>query len=617
MDRQTSAQGLGHEPDSISASSRSADPNATSEPLDGWSNADALTLLAASAIFVAHSLLFRNWIIDDAGISFTYARNLAEGYGLVSHPGMTPVEGYSNFLWVLLLAPFFRLALFDVVLTPKLISIAFVLGSFSLILKTLRTFRLSSRVTIFAALALVSMNTSFVVWTVSGLENPLYVFLVCLLLWVVVRNSQSGRIPAAQAVEASLIAFCVALTRPEGIVFAGLYAVGLLIGKAFGSGVGRLRKILVHVVIYSLSFACLYAAFLTFRWFYFHDIWPNVFYAKTQPTLGLDLFRFVYTYRLVLDDLARGLLGSHPWLWVVALVAPTVIAVVRKRFTWRHAILGLFMLWTLAVYLILPRDWMGECRFATLLFPMFYCYVAVMVDACLRGLRLEPRARVWISVGLFCCVAALSGLLFWGRSLAWSSKPSFPMSEVSTYLGRRFNAYAERLGIRNGSILAPDAGGTLFHSRLKMHDLAGLTDRTIARTLQRDRNVRKFHDYIFEDLKPTFIVIHGHWVRGTRLLEDPRFERDYIPIRECGNPECKVRPDPQLYYAEYVRRDAVKDKAEVIQELRREFPGVAPQWKGPWIPEKHCLLHEFPGSDHMVCEAMPIRARGARGKGQV
>ena len=40
---------------------------------------------------------------DDAFISFRYARNLATGHGLVWNPGER-VEGYTNFLWTLLMA---------------------------------------------------------------------------------------------------------------------------------------------------------------------------------------------------------------------------------------------------------------------------------------------------------------------------------------------------------------------------------------------------------------------------------------------------------------------------------------------------------------------------------
>ena len=49
--------------------------------------------------------IWRYWFIcDDAFISFRYARNLATGHGLVFNPGFERVEGYTNFLWVLMLA---------------------------------------------------------------------------------------------------------------------------------------------------------------------------------------------------------------------------------------------------------------------------------------------------------------------------------------------------------------------------------------------------------------------------------------------------------------------------------------------------------------------------------
>lgn len=43
-------------------------------------------------------------LFDDAMISMQYARNLAEGHGLVWNPGQPAVEGYTNFLWVLWMA---------------------------------------------------------------------------------------------------------------------------------------------------------------------------------------------------------------------------------------------------------------------------------------------------------------------------------------------------------------------------------------------------------------------------------------------------------------------------------------------------------------------------------
>jgi len=57
-------------------------------------------LLALSLALYAVMAVRLRFVCDDAYISFRYARNLAEGLGLVYNPGER-VEGYSNFLWVL------------------------------------------------------------------------------------------------------------------------------------------------------------------------------------------------------------------------------------------------------------------------------------------------------------------------------------------------------------------------------------------------------------------------------------------------------------------------------------------------------------------------------------
>jgi len=48
------------------------------------------------------------YLLDDAFISFRYARNLVEGHGLVYNPGER-VEGYTNLLWTLFAAGFLRM----------------------------------------------------------------------------------------------------------------------------------------------------------------------------------------------------------------------------------------------------------------------------------------------------------------------------------------------------------------------------------------------------------------------------------------------------------------------------------------------------------------------------
>ena len=62
----------------------------------------AVSLGLASALLCFHSLQF-NFVTDDAFISFVYAKNLVEHGALVFNLGER-VEGYTNFLWTLLVA---------------------------------------------------------------------------------------------------------------------------------------------------------------------------------------------------------------------------------------------------------------------------------------------------------------------------------------------------------------------------------------------------------------------------------------------------------------------------------------------------------------------------------
>ena len=78
------------------------------------------------------------------------------------------------------------------------------------------------------------------------------------------------------------------------------------------------------------------------------------------------------------------------------------------------------------------------------------------------------------------------------------------------------NHVADMLGIENGSLMAGDVGGLLWTSKLKVYDLLGLTDRTVARTFNRDKPA--FYEYIFGDVRPTFIKGHMQTLKLAGLM---------------------------------------------------------------------------------------------------
>ena len=197
--------------------------------LSGLSWLDILILALLIAVYGLHASRLGSWIMDDAGISFTYSRNLAMGNGLVSQPGRIPVEGYSNPLWVLMLVPFFWLGLFDPIITPKVVSgLLVAIGIIFLYAGARRL--LASRVLAAIVCGLLVVNTSFVVWTVSGLENPLYALLAILMFWLVIDGQESRKLP----LHLGLLAGLAGMTRSDGIVFVLVLPLYLAVEGLYG-----------------------------------------------------------------------------------------------------------------------------------------------------------------------------------------------------------------------------------------------------------------------------------------------------------------------------------------------------------------------------------------------
>jgi hypothetical protein len=521
-----------------------------------------VTVILPFAVYILHAQLFREWIIDDAGISFVYARNFVGGHGLVSQPGIEPVEGFSNFSWVLLLAlPFFA-KLFHPIITPKLMSGVLVFLSFITLYRTF-TFispRASKTITIIV-LSLLAANTSFVVWTTSGLENPLYVLLLSLFFYVIVRISKdeyhdyrlTGGILA-------ILATLIAITRPDGLSYFFVFPIYLILSQVYWPDASK-KSVISQMLHYLLGFMLVFGTFLIFRFWYFGDVVPNTYYAKGGPPTIWELLPKAYT---LLSSVAE----HFEILILVWLVVATIYLIGSKNLRRPHLLLLLLLACSVSVYILLPEDWMGEFRFATPFFIFFYAYIIIIGEVMLNVFILKKRSKVLIPFFLIVIFVVASIFSFAKRSYKFASNPTVPFSSVANRYGYRFNEYVARLDVRDGSVLLPDLGGTLYYSNLRVYDLVGLTDKTIARTRGNDQEA--FYNYIFETLKPTFIHTHGNWAYTAAFDKDDRFRRDYLPINE--NPDSWIQDEFGLtiYSGDYVRKDLGQYKLEVLFELNND-----------------------------------------------
>ena len=216
-----------------------------------------IVLAGALALFAAAFAHYRTELIDDAYISLRYARHLAHGDGLVWNPGEA-VEGYTDFLWVILLS-----------LTGASPAAAWALGALSgallLVLLARPPERLRAPGLAGALLPLaVAAHLALPYWAAKGLETALFTLLVTGGLFL----HAGARGPRGALLGIHLLALS-ALTRPEGLLFLALAVVDRACRRGDPA---RLLAILLPVLLLAPHFV--------FRLAYYGYPLPNTFYAK-------------------------------------------------------------------------------------------------------------------------------------------------------------------------------------------------------------------------------------------------------------------------------------------------------------------------------------------------
>jgi hypothetical protein len=402
-----------------------------------------LLLLLCLSAFLAES-----WAggpqLDDAWISYRYARNLVEGEGLVYNPGEY-VEGYTNLLWTLLVAGGLVLGV-DARLAGHVLGLAsgaaLLLAGFGYARALLGP---GGRALAGLAPVLVATSIAFARWSTSGMETPLFAAAAMGALWA----AAAGRTGLA------LLAACTAtLTRPDGALVAGVALGALLV-----SGRRDPRRVLVAGAL----FAGLLLGHTLFRLSYYGSLLPNTFYAKVPgtPTLGAVGYvgRFLADGPLLLllpacfaawrDPRARA--GA---LWV-ALVGASVIAVGGDAFAHHR-----FLLPTLPALAALA----------------------------LRGTELAWRDRRRVGAAAAACVAGAAFVQVYGWIPSFApSKRAEALADarwldgaIEDIAGKALRAIRER-GEPVRLVASTGIGSFGYHSRYPMIDMLGLVDVEIAR----------------------------------------------------------------------------------------------------------------------------------------
>jgi len=464
----------------------------------------AAGILVAIIIFIiqARNLWFTQ---DDAFISYRYAANALRGEGLVFNAG-EHIEGYTNFLWVILLILAGSMGFgFDSV--AKTLGLASGIGLIILAgiwtCAAWRELRWGNGVGPgVAASLLVAANGSVAYWAVSGLETAWFALWVSLAIWWWVRRSWLT-VPA-------LTIAC--LSRPEGAMIWGLLVLAEWI---WGDGLPRALRLAGAGVI-------LLAPYAAFKLWYYGSLLPNPFYAKTG--LGAEYL--------------RGGLG-YAWLYmrqyglygVVVLLAVLSMGALPRR--WR--VIPVIWLVYAAYIVAVGGDVLKAHRF-------FVPGTVVLVLSILVGTgwlvrRFAPaRAAAWSVAAFGLALAAWIGIAP-SASLAQIREMELALTLKMTTVSHNLMA----VDATNFS-LAVSTIGKVSYDLLghRVIDMLGLTDSTIARhpetipgnvSTWRERNFNA--TYVLQQNPDYILFSTGHKPSAPAeraLLLHKRYRRDYYTL---------------------------------------------------------------------------------------
>jgi hypothetical protein len=523
-------------------------------------------VFAAPAIpFAFGILVVLEFIKDDAYISFRYAHNLVTGSGLVFNHGER-VEGFTNFLWVLAMAPFEALG-WDLFQVCEVLGSALGIACLVLVGRMTAWIHGERRTLSFLWGSLwLASSASFVLWAKSGLEQPLASLLPIAGAYVLWRaRGQPGKERAHLAAGLLLGAGC--MTRPE------LHLMAILVGLPLVVDAVRARRVTRAQWLYVAGILAVTVPCHAFRLVYYGSLVPNTFYAKTGGGW--------LVWRQGIQTVAE--MFSFNQTGLLAVVAPLAFA--NRRRLLEKATMAVIAVAFMAYYASVGVDEMQWHRLYLPALP-FLCVLAALgaqnlLDAAVhvveRGTE-KPAVQLLASAVGWAAFLVASGANF-----------AFTFRELNGFNGHgdlagtfhpdlgKFLVRHERPG---GLVAFQDMGSTPYHAPdIDFLDFVGLVDRTVARAR---------HD----------MGLHAFTSSGANEDARARYEsamRDYFFAR---NPEWAIL----TIYTPVGQEKAVSEEFDkdptgaAFGEAYRSNGFQWGLWDDPRFRERYVPVHTWPRS---------------------
>jgi len=311
--------------------------------------------IIAHIVMLGFQICFWNFTIDDAFISFRYAKNFIENGQIVFNVNKTPVEGYSNFLWVIWLSLGFLMNL-DPIVFSKVSGIIFCHLCIYVVYKLARLMNKSKNssaiISIFYALL-----PNIALWSIGGLETSLFSLFLMIGIYFFINNLKNKK--KYSPLLSSLFFTLASLTRHEGIIIY-LFTILFLIGLKIKERVIFKFQTLTEILFICSSLIIFYLPYFIWRIYYYGAILPHTFIAKQANVNFLSFLEQIIFY-----------------LPQIIVLLQLVLLITLRIHKWRDIlrldIIKIYLLYVAFIMvslIMLISSWMPGYRFAVPLIPL-------------------------------------------------------------------------------------------------------------------------------------------------------------------------------------------------------------------------------------------------------
>ncbi len=384
-----------------------------------------------------------NFTQDDAYISYRFVQNFLNGNGLVFNIGER-VEGFTNFGWVLYMIFLGKLSL-NYILISKLTGYLFGIGILVLVFVTaskLQEFK--NKITlILLSVYLTACSQSLAYWAVAGLETTAFAFFALFSLYLYLQKNRL--LPFALII--------AVLLRPEG----ALVAIILILIELITT-----RSLPKFSLRSAMGAFVLGLPYLAFKLYYYGDILPNPFYAKTGFSLSQLSNGLEYTFRFL----------THYGFYGIPLIFSLLMF--RKLSKEFKAVVIFTFIYT--VYLIfVGGDVLKVHRFFIPILGLYALLTVFTLQYSLQKLTPKLQQPAFILMALILC----------GLTYYLPNKFVKDYNRLERHFIEKMSTMADNIKSQddsNFSVALPTIG--VFSYKLIGHhiiDMLGLTDSTIAK----------------------------------------------------------------------------------------------------------------------------------------